>query len=200
MLTLAYIDAGIVSKAVGKGNADVIQWLCETHNATINCRSGSGETPVYQAVYYGKDAVFDYLLEKDADVSVRENQSLIASVCSMQHAACSMQYYCSYCRCACREATLYFVLANAGAPHPSQEKAGWVGWLLRAVCVDVQLRAVCVDVRLCAVCVDVRSLPLSMTRMHRQRVGAFQGSYCARLYVHTHGCIQGPSENVEIFD
>lgn len=56
--------------AVGKGNADVIQWLCETHNATINCRSGSGETPVYQAVYYGKDAVFDYLLEKDADVSV----------------------------------------------------------------------------------------------------------------------------------
>ena len=90
MLTLAYIDAGIVSKAVGKGNADVIQWLCETHNATINCRSGSGETPVYQAVYYGKDAVFDYLLEKDADVSVRENQSLIASVCSMQHAACSI--------------------------------------------------------------------------------------------------------------
>ena len=90
MLTLAYIDAGIVSKAVGKGNADVIQWLCETHNATINCRSGSGETPVYQAVYYGKDAVFDYLLEKVADVSVRENQSLIASVCSMQHAACSI--------------------------------------------------------------------------------------------------------------
>jgi len=56
--------------AVGKGNAEIIQWLCETHNAVINCQSGSGETPVYQAVYYGKDPVFDYLLEHGADVSI----------------------------------------------------------------------------------------------------------------------------------
>lgn len=35
--------------AVGKGNADIIQWLCETHSAVINCQSGSGESPVYQA-------------------------------------------------------------------------------------------------------------------------------------------------------
>lgn len=72
------------------GHLELVQALCETHNAPLELTNDIGTTPLWLAAGYGHTAVLEYLLGRGADVNTPNStkDTPLVAAASKGHTAC----------------------------------------------------------------------------------------------------------------